>query len=311
MSNSKSAAQLKAELKLLKGYVETADVPRDHEFVSLGPLSLNTAAGDVRGVKSGRLIQIFGKESSGKSTLALDIIAQFQKTGRGPALYIDFERSFDAIYAETCGVDLAELLLARVDHMQRGFDIIYSCIESGIKLIVIDSIAAAMPKSEADKSAEDAPKMASAAGPITQFVNKVIPMLDDNDVLLVCINQLRANFNQMSPEKEIPFGGHALQYHTALKLHVTKIKTEATKQTTQVVVKKNKTNAPQGRAEFFINYGEGVDHKADILTIGEERGILVRKGAWYNYGELKAQGMDNAKETFPVNEIRHRILTGK
>lgn len=298
-------------LKKFKEFVALGTVKREHQYVSLGPLSLNLAAGDARGVKAGRLIQIFGKESSGKSTLSLDIIAQYQREHpESPVLFVDFERSFDADYALACGVNLESVLVAKPDTLERGFNIIYSCLEQDIKLIVIDSIAAGLPKSEDEKDAEDNTKMASSAGPITRFVNKVIPMLDDQDALLVVLNQLRANFNTMSPEKEIPFGGMALQFHSALKLHTTKVKTEGTRQTTQVVVKKNKTANPQGRTEFFITYGEGVDHKADILTQAENCGIVIRKGAWYSYGDLKAQGMEGAKETFPIDEIKARLLNG-
>lgn len=295
-------------LKKFKEYITLANVPRPHRRVSLGPLSLNIAAGHADGVKAGRIIQIFGKESSGKSTLSLDIIRQFQNTYDDPILYVDFERSFDDDYARQCGVDLDTLLVARPDTLERGFNIIYSAIDSGVKLIVIDSILAGLPKSVEEKDADENVKMANLAGPITTFVNKVIPQLDNNDVLLVVINQMRANFNQMSPEKEIPGGGHALQFHSALKLHVTKLKTEADKQTTQVVVKKNKTNAPQGRTEFFIQYGTGVDHRADILTIALNRDILQKAGSWLRYGELKAQGMEQAKEIFPIDEIKARIL---
>lgn len=298
-------------LKKFKDYIALGNVPREHRRISLGPLSLNIAAGHAEGVKSGRLIQIFGKESSGKSTVSLDIISQFQKSYDDVVMYVDFERSFDADYAQKCNVDTNTLLVARPDTLERGFNIVYAAIESGAKLIVIDSILAGLPAAVEEKDAGENVKMASLAGPITIFVNKVIPMLDDNDALLVVINQMRANFNQMSPEKEIPGGGHALQFHSALKLHVTKLKTEADKQTTQVVVKKNKTNAPQGRTEFTIRYGTGVDHAADILTIAESYGIIQKSGSWYKYNDLKAQGMDNAKEIFPIVEIRHRILTGE
>lgn len=293
---------------LLKKFKEYLNIKREFSYVSLGPLSLNLAAGDARGVKSGRIIQVFGKESSGKSTLALDMIAQFQASREDPAMYVDFERSLDEAYAAACGVDVDKLVVATPDTLERGFDIIYAGIDAGVKLFVVDSIAAGLPKSEEEKDANDNTKMASSAGPITRFVNKVVPMLSDSDVLLIIVNQMRANFNQMSPEKEIPFGGMALQFHSSLKLHVTKIKTEAEKQTTQVVVKKNKTNAPQGRTEFFIRYGAGVDHNSDILTLAENQGIIQRKGAWYNYGELKAQGLDNACAAFPIDEIKARIL---
>jgi recombination protein RecA len=296
-------------LKKFKDYIQTADVPRPHELVSLGPLSLNIAAGDAKGFKSGRIVQIFGKESSGKSTLSLDIIAQYQKANPDASvLYVDFERSLDEKYAAAIGVDLQRLLVARTDNMERGFDIIYACIESGIKLIIIDSIMAGIPKVEETKDADESPKMASTAGLITIFVRKVVPLLDDNDVMLIIINQMRSNFNTMSPEKEIPGGGQALQFHSNLKLAVQKIKTEGTKQRTQVVVKKNKSDAPQGRAEFTINYGRGIDHAADIIELAESRDIVRKSGSWYTYRDLRAQGLENAAQTFPIEEIKEALL---
>lgn len=297
-------------LKKYKEFILTADVPRPKSKISLGPLSLNIAAGDPEGFKAGRIVQIFGKESSGKSTLALDIIAQYQSAHpEENVLYVDYERSLDDYYAAAIGVDLSSLLVARVDNMERGFDIIYAAIEAGIKLIIIDSILAGIPKVEQDKDADDNPKMASTAGIVSTFVRKVVPMLDDSNVLLIVINQMRANFNTMSPEKEVPGGGHALQFHSNLKLAVSKIKTEGDRQTTQVVVKKNKSQKPQGRAEFTIKYGHGIDHAADIIKLAEEKEIVQKRGAWYSYNNTQAQGLDNATQVFPIEEIRAKLMS--
>lgn len=300
-----------ALLKRFKDFIRTADIVKERTYIPIGPLSLNLAIGDARGVQTGRIVQIFGKESSGKSTLSLDTIAQCQRANAFQILYVDFERSFDHEYAEACGVNLNTLLIAKPDTTETGFDIIEAAAKSGdIKLIVVDSIAATKPSSENDKDYSDNPKMASVGGLLTRFVNRIVPILDDDDVLLILLNQMRANFSTMSQEKEIPYGGLALQYNSSVKLLVQKIKTEDKRQTTQVIVRKNKVSTPQGRTEFFIDYGAGINHRADILHLAESYEIITRKGAWYSFGDLRAQGLDNACEVFPVDDIRQILLSG-
>lgn len=300
---------LDALLKKYKNAIDLASVPRPKTFISLGPLSLNIAIGDTRGVETGRIVQIVGKQSSGKSTLALDIIAQHQEATGLPVLYVDFERSLDPDYARACGVDLERLYQVRADTTEEGLDAALDFIKSGsVKLIIIDSIAAAMPSSEEEKDMKDSPKMASNAGLITRFCNKVVPLLDNNDVLLVVLNQLRKNFSTLSPETEIPFGGMSLQYATAVMIRMAAIKNEERTMTAQTIIRKNKVGAPQARTEFKIVYGRGIDHAADIVELAIERNIVNKSGAWFTFGEYKAQGMEKAKVEFPIQQIRQLIL---
>ena len=301
--------QLDLLLKKYQDAVQPASVERPKTRISLGPLSLNIATGHPAGVKAGRIIQIAGKYSSGKSTLALDIIAQHQKATGNAVVYVDFERALDEDYAERIGVQLDLLHVVRADTVEQGLSIIEALIKSGdIRLVVIDSIAAAKPASENDKDYDDAQKMASSAGAITRFCYRVVPLLDNHDTLLVVLNQLRMNFNTMSPEKEVPFGAKALGYNTAIL-----IKTQAIKNTEdfthiQVSIGKNKVAPPRQVCSFVIKYGEGIDHAQDIITLALERDIVVKAGSWLSYGGKKVQGLEKACVEFPIDEIRQKIL---
>lgn len=299
--------------KKYKQYIELGSAKRPKSYFSLGPLSLNIAVGDVRGVESGRIVQIVGKQSSGKTTLALDIIAWHHHMTNQFVLYIDFERSFDQDYAAACGVNLDLLLVARPDTTEQGLTIAEEAIKSGdVKLVIIDSIAAAMPSSEVGKDYEDSMRMASNAGIITRFANRIVPLLDNNDSLVIVLNQLRKNFSTLSPETEVPFGGMALQYATSVTLQTAKIDTKASFQKTQVIVKKNKTNNPQGRTEFTIEYGTGIKHNLDIIDLAIARDIVQQTGkAWYAYGDLKANGKEKAGELFPLEEIKEKIINAE
>lgn len=298
--------------KLLKKYqdfVQTGDVERPKSWFSLGPLSVNLAVGDARGIQSGRIVQIVGKQSSGKTTLALEIAKQYQQTTGQPVLYVDFERAYDQNYARDIGVNLIDLIMVRPDTTEIGLNIVEDAIkDAGIRLVIIDSIAAAMPSTELQKDYDDAQKMAGNATIITRFCNRIVPILDNHDTLLVVLNQNRKNFSTLSKEDEIPFGGTALQYATSVTLQTARIETKEDFQTTQVIVKKNRTGAPQGRAQFRINYGRGINHKLDIFELALSKGWIEKSGAWFTYNQYKGQGKENAAEAFPTDELRQRLL---
>lgn len=295
-------------LKKYKNYIATADVARPKTKFSLGPLSLNLAVGDPNGVESGKFIQIFGKPASGKSTLSLEMIKAWQQANEtNEALYVDFERTFDQRYALNVGVDLKRLFIVRADTTEQGMSIIEQAVEEGIKLVVVDSIAAGMPSSELDKDYTDSPKMASNAGLWTRFANRMVGKIDNKDALVVLLNQMRKNFSMMAREEEIPYGGLALQFATSVSIQMQRIKTEDTRITVQAIIKKNKVGAPNTRAEFYIDYGRGINHKADIINLALNAGIVTRSGAWYSYAGEKAQGLDGACEIFPVETIAAQL----
>lgn len=296
-------------LKKYKDAIALGSEVRPKTRISLGPMSLNIAVGDIRGIEAGRIVQIVGKYSSGKSTLALDIIGQHQKSTGYPVVYVDFERSFDRDYARVIGVDTDRLYIIRANSTEEGMTQVENIIKTGeVKLVVIDSIAAAKSSTEDDKDYSDNAKMASSAGLITRFCNRVVPLLDNHDVLLLVLNQLRANFNTMSPEKEIPFGGKSLHYHTSVMVQLTNIKNTEDETDIRAVVKKNKVGAPRHITEFTIKYGTGIDHARDILNLAIERGIVIKSGAWLSHGTKKTQGIEKACAEFPMQEILLAII---
>lgn len=296
-------------LQRYKDVIRVASEDRPRSYISLGPLSLNLAVGNPKGVKAGRIVQIVGKFSSGKSTLALDIIAQYQRQYEAPAIYVDFERSFDADYASSAGVDVDRLHIVTADSTEDGFNIIEALVKTGeIRLIVVDSIAAAKSSSEDGKEYDDNARMASSAGAITRFCNRIVPLLDNYDTLLVVLNQLRANFSTLSPEKEIPFGSKSLQHAVSITIQTVALHTTDQETEVQATIKKNKVGAPRRVAKYFIRYGHGIDHAQDIVNLGIERGIVQKAGAWFSYEGKKAQGMTRACDEFPVDEIKERIL---
>lgn len=290
-SAPKTKLGLEALLTKYQGYVAPGTYERPRTMFSIGPLSLNLAVGNYKGVPSGRIIQIVGQESSGKSTLALDILAQHQRAFPAESVgYVDFERSFVADYAAACGVDLARILVVRPDTTEQGFTILEDMIQNGIRVVVVDSVAAAKPSSENNRDYEDAMKMASSAGIITRFCNRIVPIIDNADAVIVMINQLRENFNTMSPEKTIAFGGRALRYATGVTISLVRTSKKEQRIDVQATIRKNKVGAPYQVTEFQIVYGAGIDHNTDAVQLALQRGLLTKGGAWYTYKDQKFQG---------------------
>lgn len=302
-------ANLANLLKKYEDAVALGSTERTKTCFSLGPLSLNLAVGDVDGIKSGRVVQIVGKYSSGKSTLALDIIAQHQRQSGLPVIYVDFERAYDPVYAKAIGVNTDLLHIVRADSTEDGLTIAENFIKTGeIKLVVIDSIAAAKPSSENDKDYNDPARMGGNSGIISRFVNRIVPLIDNNDVLLVLLNQLRANFNTLSHEKEVPYGAKSLHYATSVMIQTTNIKNTEDETEIQAVIKKNRVGAPRHVTRFFIKYGQGIDHAQDVIQLAIDRGLVSKSGSWFAYRDTKVQGMEKAVAEFPVDEIRTSIV---
>jgi recombination protein RecA len=299
-----------ALLKKYKDFITSADVERPKSKFRLGPLGINIAAGNPRGIPSGRIVQITGKQSSGKSTLALDIVRLFQEDNPGAkVLYVDFERSFDGHYAQSCGVNLDDMYIVRAPSTEVGFTVAKEAVrDHGIKLVVIDSVAMAVPEGELVKTFNDNAKMASGASLITRFVNHMVPTLDDADACMIIINQLRKNFNTMSPETETTYGGNALQYAIAVTIWLQHTKKAETEQFIRATIRKNKIGAPHKLSEFVIVYGKGIDHARDIVDLGIAYGIVEKNGSWYTYKTHKVQGTVAAAEQFPIEDIRRELF---
>lgn len=291
--------------KIIKKYKDVINAKQERDFISLGPLSVNLSVGNIKGIPSGRIVQIVGRESSGKTTLALDIVAQYQKQFSDRfVVWVDYERSWDENYAKACGVDIDRVYRLTPDDAEEGYSIVLESIKSGgIKLVVVDSIPTSIPSAETTKSLTDNAKMAGSASIITRFCQHVVPILDNYNATLIAINQYRKNFSTLSPIEEVPFGGMALQYATSVMIALARTKTEADKQRVQSIIKKNKTAKPQARAEFSIEYGQGINHAACAIEMAKELGIVELRGSWYVYRETRAQGLNGAIGAFDMDNL--------
>ncbi len=295
------------------------------ETISTGSLSLDLALG-VQGFPKGRVVEIYGPESSGKTTLAIHAIAECQKKG-GIAAFIDAEHAFDRFYAEALGVDTENLLISQPDNGEQALEIAENLISSGaIDIIVIDSVAALVPRSEIEGEMGDS-KMGLQARLMSQALRKLTGTIGRTGCCCIFINQLREKIGVMFGNPETTTGGNALKFYASVRLDIRRsgsaIKDkEGNVQGNHVKVKvvKNKLAPPFRIAEFDIMYGEGISKVGEIVDIGVDHDVIGKSGAWYSYGGVKiAQGREAAKQFLVDNpelsaEIEAKIkakITGK
>jgi recombination protein RecA len=325
MSNEKEAKlkALKLTLdKLDKTYGKGAvmkmgdTVVEDVEVIPSGSLGLDIALG-VGGYPRGRVIEIYGPESSGKTTLTLHAIAEAQKNG-GIAAFIDAEHAFDRFYAKNLGVDIDNLIISQPDHGEQALEIADNLIRSGaIDIVIIDSVAALTPKSEIEGEMGDS-KMGLHARLMSQALRKLTSTISKTNCTVVFINQLREKIGVMFGNPETTTGGNALKFYASVRLDIrrsTQIKdADGTVQgnKTRVKVVKNKVAPPFKTAEFDIMYGQGVSKVGEVLDLGVAYEIVKKSGSWFSYGDTKlGQGRDAVKSLLEDNPELAEELEGK
>ncbi len=290
-------------------------------FIPTGALSIDYALG-IGGMPRGRVVEVFGPESSGKTTLALQVIAQAQARG-GMAAFVDAEHALDAQYAQKLGVDLENLLVSQPDNGEQALEIVEVLVRSGgVDVVVVDSVAALVPRAEIDGEMGDA-QMGLQARLMSQALRKLTGIVSKSKTCLIFINQLREKIGVMFGNPETTTGGRALKFYASVRVDIRRI--GAIKDGDQVVggrtrvkIVKNKVAPPFREAEFDVMYGEGISREGDLLDLAVEHKIVEKSGTWFAYsGERLGQGRENAKqflkdnpETFKTIEERVRKELG-
>lgn len=275
------------------------------EVIPTGSITLDMALG-VNGIPKGRIIEIYGPESSGKTTMAIHMMAQAQKQG-GTAVMIDAEHAFDRFYAESLGVDVQNLLIAQPDNGEQALEIADNLIRSGaVDIVVIDSVAALTPKAEIEGEMGDS-KMGLHARLMSQALRKLTGTISKTNCTVIFINQLREKIGVMFGNPETTTGGNALKFYASVRLDIRRIGQIKSGDTvignhTRVKVVKNKVAPPFTKAEFDIMYGKGISRSGELLDLGVEMEVVKKSGSWFSYGDTKlGQGRDAVKQLLEDN----------
>ena len=317
MDNKRSADKQKAldsalaqiERQFGKGSIMKlgADNPvAEIEATSTGSLGLDIALG-IGGLPKGRIIEVFGPESSGKTTLALHVVAEEQKKG-GVCAFVDAEHALDPQYAKKLGVNLDELLISQPDTGEQALEIVDTLVRSGaVSLVVVDSVAALTPKSEIEGDMGDM-QMGSQARLMSQAMRKLTASIGRSNCMVIFINQIRMKIGVMFGSPETTTGGNALKFYASVRLDIRRIgsvkdRDEGIGNATRVKIVKNKVAPPFRQVEFDIMYGEGISKVGELIDLGVKAEVVEKSGAWYSYGDQRiGQGRENAKQFLRENE---------
>ncbi len=312
------AALMQIEKQFGKGSVmRMGDVSaaKGIEVISTGSLSLDIALG-AGGLPKGRVVEIYGPESSGKTTMTLETIAQMQKAG-GVAAFIDAEHALDPVYAEKIGINLDDLLISQPDTGEQALEITDMLVRSGaVDMIVIDSVAALTPKAEIEGDMGDS-HMGLQARLMSQALRKLTANIKRSNTLVIFINQLRMKIGVMFGNPETTTGGNALKFYASVRLDIRRIGAikkgdEIIGNETRVKVVKNKVAPPFKQAEFEIIYGEGVSFLGELVDLGVKYGFINKAGSWYSYGDAKiGQGKENVKTYLSENPDKAKEIETK
>ena len=312
------AALMQIEKQFGKGSVMLmgdSAASRGIQVVSTGSLSLDIALG-CGGLPRGRVVEIYGPESSGKTTLTLQTIAEMQKLG-GTAAFVDAEHALDPIYAGKIGVNVDDLLVSQPDTGEQALEITDMLVRSGaVDIIVIDSVAALTPKAEIEGDMGDS-HMGLQARLMSQALRKLTANIKRSNTLVIFINQIRMKIGVMFGSPETTTGGNALKFYASVRLDIRRIGAikkgeEIVGNETRVKVVKNKVAPPFKQAEFEILYGEGISFFGELVDLGVKYGFVQKAGSWYSYGDAKiGQGKDNAKQFFAENPDKAQEIEDK
>jgi len=289
-------------------------VMRDIEAVSTGSLGLDIALG-IGGLPKGRVIEIYGPESSGKTTLTLQVVSEIQKSG-GTAAFVDAEHALDPVYAEKIGVNLSDLLVSQPDTGEQALEITDMLVKSGaVDLVVVDSVAALTPKAEIDGEMGDS-HMGLQARLMSQALRKLTGNIKKSNTMVIFINQIRMKIGVMFGSPETTTGGNALKFYSSVRLDIRRIGAikkgdEILGNETRVKVVKNKVAPPFKQAEFEILYGHGISREGELIDLGVQHNLIEKSGSWYSYnGDRIGQGKENVRDFLKDNsEIANTIET--
>ncbi len=272
----------------------------DIEATSTGSIGLDIALG-IGGLPQGRIIEVYGPESSGKTTLALHVIAEAQKKG-GICAFVDAEHALDPTYAKKLGVDLDELLISQPDAGEQALEITETLVRSGaVSVVVVDSVAALTPKSELEGDMGDH-QVGAQARLMSQAMRKLTGAISRSNCMVIFINQIRMKIGVMFGSPETTSGGNALKFYASVRLDIRRIgalkdRDEVVGNATRVKVVKNKVSPPFKQVEFDIMYGEGISKRGELIDLGVKAGLVAKSGSWFSYGDERiGQGRENAKK---------------